>query len=201
MSKLARKILDEFLKIDDSADWKNFTIPADELGLYLADPDVRPVSISPMKLDTSPDTAAKMRDALWNQMVTSFLSVQASEHASLRPGFIGSSLRLQKPELAPKTMNMRGRRPTVEEEGRKLERRLQIATAIISIAKALKNKEQYDCWSAILNSIDRLGAAGMSDDKQVLDTHGQQGIIVYAPVFRHPHFDALFDKVDSTRGC
>ncbi|KAJ3859371.1 hypothetical protein EV359DRAFT_50949, partial [Lentinula novae-zelandiae] len=82
----------------------------------------------------------------------------------------------------------------------KLEQHLQIATAMIGIAKALKNKEQYDCWSAILNSIDRLGAAGMSDDEQVLDTHGQQGIIVYAPVFRHPHFDALFDKVDSTWG-
>lgn len=47
-----------------------------------------------MKLDTSPDTAAKMRDAPWNQMVTSFLSVQASERASLRPGYFGIEERM-----------------------------------------------------------------------------------------------------------
>lgn len=43
-----------------------------------------------MMLDTSADTAAKMRDAPWNQMVVSLLAAQASERASPTPGYFGT---------------------------------------------------------------------------------------------------------------
>ncbi|KAH7871265.1 uncharacterized protein C8R40DRAFT_1024592, partial [Lentinula edodes] len=81
----------------------------------------------------------------------------------------------------------------------KLERRIQIASAMVQIAQALDNEQQYNCWSDILNALSRLGIAGMSDDDEVLDTQGKQGIIVYSPAFRHSQFDELFDKVDMTR--
>ncbi|KAJ3806468.1 hypothetical protein F5876DRAFT_25553, partial [Lentinula aff. lateritia] len=82
----------------------------------------------------------------------------------------------------------------------KVERRLQIATAMMRIAQALNNREQYGCWSEIFDSISRLGTAGMSDDEQISDPQGQHGITVYAPVFRNPYFTELFSKIDSTRG-
>ncbi|KAJ3885560.1 hypothetical protein GG344DRAFT_30663, partial [Lentinula edodes] len=81
----------------------------------------------------------------------------------------------------------------------KLERRVQIAAAMIQIAQARGNEQQYACWSDILESLSRLGIAGMSDDEDVLDTQGKKGIIVYSPGFRHSQFDELFDQVDSTR--
>ncbi|KAJ3854270.1 hypothetical protein EV368DRAFT_63429 [Lentinula lateritia] len=81
----------------------------------------------------------------------------------------------------------------------KLERHIQIASAMVQIAQALDNEQQYNCWSDILNALSRLGIAGMSDDNEVLDTQGKQGIIVYSPAFRHSQFDELFDKVDMTR--
>ncbi|KAJ4475988.1 hypothetical protein C8J55DRAFT_432027, partial [Lentinula edodes] len=82
---------------------------------------------------------------------------------------------------------------------KKLERRLQTAAAMIHIAKVLGNEEQYNCWSEIVTALHRLGIAGTSDDEEVLDSQGQQGIIVYEPAFRHPHFNAVFDQVDATR--
>ncbi|KAJ3744494.1 hypothetical protein DFH05DRAFT_1399118, partial [Lentinula detonsa] len=82
----------------------------------------------------------------------------------------------------------------------KLERRLQIAAAMIRISEALANNEQCDCWTRILDSISQLGTMGMSDDEQILDTQGQHGIVVYSPTFRHSQFDELFNKVDSIRG-
>ncbi|KAJ4474060.1 hypothetical protein C8J55DRAFT_407751, partial [Lentinula edodes] len=81
----------------------------------------------------------------------------------------------------------------------KLERRVQIAAAMIQIAQARGNEQQYACWSDILKSLSRLGIAGMSDDEDVLDTQGKKGIVVYSPGFRHSQFDELFDQVDSTR--
>ncbi|KAJ3933429.1 MAG: hypothetical protein NXY57DRAFT_959925 [Lentinula lateritia] len=90
MSKLARKILDEFLGIDDPANWKAFTVSADELGSYLADPPAYILPVSPMRLDTSLHTAAGMQDSPWNQMVVGLLAGQAAEHASPNPDYYGT---------------------------------------------------------------------------------------------------------------
>ncbi|KAJ3806103.1 hypothetical protein EV368DRAFT_48837, partial [Lentinula lateritia] len=81
----------------------------------------------------------------------------------------------------------------------KFERRLQIASTMVSLARELGNEEQYFCWSQILDSLKRLDVVGMSDDEEVLDIRGQQGIIVYEPAFRNVEFNAVYDRVDSTR--
>ncbi|KAJ3846051.1 hypothetical protein EV368DRAFT_53276 [Lentinula lateritia] len=81
----------------------------------------------------------------------------------------------------------------------KLDRRLQIASVMANLAHTLGNVEQYTCWAHILDSLNRLGVVGMSDDEEALDTQGQQGIIVYEPAFRNPGFNRVYDRVDSTR--
>ncbi|KAJ3722373.1 hypothetical protein C8R42DRAFT_579871 [Lentinula raphanica] len=76
------------------------------------------------------------------------------------------------------------------------ERRLQIATAMITTMENLDNEEEYLRWSEILYSLDQLGVAGTSDSEEVLDTQGRQGVVVYEPNFRHAWFRTLFHEVD-----
>ncbi|KAJ3818304.1 hypothetical protein F5880DRAFT_1491605, partial [Lentinula raphanica] len=77
------------------------------------------------------------------------------------------------------------------------ERRVQIATVMITVTESLNNEAEYMCWSEILYSLDQLGVAGTSDSEDILDTQGQQGVVVYEPNFRNPWFRKLFHEVDS----
>ncbi|KAJ3754124.1 hypothetical protein EV360DRAFT_52219, partial [Lentinula raphanica] len=77
------------------------------------------------------------------------------------------------------------------------ERRIQITTVMITVMESLNNEAEYRCWSEILYSLDQLGVAGTSDSEDVLDTQGQQGVVVYEPKFRHAWFRTLFHEVDS----
>ncbi|KAJ3718761.1 hypothetical protein C8R42DRAFT_585059 [Lentinula raphanica] len=76
------------------------------------------------------------------------------------------------------------------------ERRVQIATVMITVMESLNNEAEYMCWSEILYSLDQLGVAGTSDSEEILDTQGQQGVAVYEPNFRHAWFRTLFHEVD-----
>ncbi|KAJ3978518.1 hypothetical protein F5890DRAFT_1422546, partial [Lentinula detonsa] len=77
------------------------------------------------------------------------------------------------------------------------ERRVKIATTMIMLNHNLPDDEEYQCWSEILYSLDKLGVDGMSDNEEVLDIHGQQGVVTYEPDFRHHQFSILFERVDA----
>ncbi|KAJ3834889.1 hypothetical protein F5878DRAFT_629415 [Lentinula raphanica] len=78
------------------------------------------------------------------------------------------------------------------------ERRTKIATLMITVMQDLADEVEYRRWSEILQSLDRLGVAGTSDSEDIMDTQGQQGVIVYEPNFRHAWFRTLFHEVDRT---
>ncbi|KAJ3887128.1 hypothetical protein GG344DRAFT_69072 [Lentinula edodes] len=152
-------------------------------------------------------------------MVLGLLAGQAAEHASPNPDYYGTHKRtidwtalfneriywifLEVVKARAGVKDYDYERKKIESRRRrahqyKLERRLQTAAAMIHIAKVLGNEEQYNCWSEIVTALHRLGIAGTSNDEEVLDSQGQQGIIVYEPAFCHPHFNAVFDQVDAT---
>ncbi|KAJ3805515.1 hypothetical protein F5876DRAFT_51748 [Lentinula aff. lateritia] len=76
------------------------------------------------------------------------------------------------------------------------ERRVQISTTMMTVARGFGDDEEYHCWSEILYSLDRLGVDGMSDNEEILDSQGQQGIAVYEPDYWNPGFSAVYDRVD-----
>ncbi|KAJ4496412.1 hypothetical protein C8J55DRAFT_554138 [Lentinula edodes] len=200
--KLARKVLNEFLSVDDPSDWRDISVPAGELESFLENPNTYIIQSPPMKLDTSAETAAKMQDAPWNKVVVSFLASVASDRASVDPNYFGTDkgeldwsslfrerlhsifLEVAKSKGGIRDFAYERKKYESQREGCadmyavKLERRVQIAAAMIQIAQARGNEQQYACWSDILKSLSRLGIAGMSDDED---------------------FDELFDQVDSTR--
>ncbi|KAJ3870345.1 hypothetical protein F5051DRAFT_434676, partial [Lentinula edodes] len=208
--KLARQVLRDLINIDDPTEWQEFIVPAEELGLYLADPNVYALPTPPIKLDLSADTAPKMRHSPWNQMVISVLANEASERASLNPVYYGineqtmdwcalfkertSRIFLDVSKAKAGVKDYVYERKKAENRRRrsrqyKLDRRVQIASVMANLAHTLGNVEQYTCWAHILDSLNRLGVVGMSDDEETLDTQGQQGIIVYEPAFRNPGFN------------
>ncbi|KAJ3766488.1 hypothetical protein FB446DRAFT_653726, partial [Lentinula raphanica] len=77
------------------------------------------------------------------------------------------------------------------------DRRIQIASVMITVMQSLNNEAEYLCWSEILYSLDQLGVAGTSDSEDILDTRGRQGVVVYEPKFRHAWFRTLFHEVDN----
>lgn len=94
LQKLARQILKDYLQINDSSNWQHFTVPAGELGNFLADPQSYTFELTPgMKLNTSAPTAANMQNSHWNRVVISLLAAKASERASERAEYYGCDTR------------------------------------------------------------------------------------------------------------
>ncbi|KAJ3927115.1 MAG: hypothetical protein NXY57DRAFT_1042683, partial [Lentinula lateritia] len=92
INKLARIVLKEYLQIDDPSNWQQFTVPAEELGSFLADPHSYELElVSGMKLDTSAKTAHDMRRSPWNQTVISLLAAKASEYALEKSEYYGNN--------------------------------------------------------------------------------------------------------------
>ncbi|KAJ3769390.1 hypothetical protein FB446DRAFT_220815 [Lentinula raphanica] len=170
-----------------------------------------------MKLDTTASMARDMRRSPWNQTVVLVIAAKASQLAATNPEYYGGdtehsgwqkliSDRLYKifldVEKAKKGTRDHDHKAQKERSKRRRlrqythERRIQIATVMITVMENLGNEEEYICWSEILYSLDQLGVAGTSDSEDILDTQGQQGVIVYEPNFRHAWFRTLFHELD-----
>ncbi|KAH7875037.1 hypothetical protein F5879DRAFT_785196, partial [Lentinula edodes] len=79
----------------------------------------------------------------------------------------------------------------------KLQRRLRIASMMLTDCKSSRNEDGVFFWSYILRSLDSLAYTGMSDEETVCDKDNHSLFrIVTDPVSRHPAFRILFRYVD-----
>ncbi|KAJ3925172.1 MAG: hypothetical protein NXY57DRAFT_968242 [Lentinula lateritia] len=194
-------VLKEYLQIDDPSNWQQFTVPAEELGSFLADPHSYELKlVSDMKLDTSAKTAHDMRRSPWNQTVILLLATKASEYASEKSEYYGNDsqevdwrglfinqvyrllLEVMKAKAGVRDNHYEAQKQESKKR-RTHQRHMQIASVMAGIARCVGDNEEYNNWSDILYSLDLLGVAGTSDTEEVLDTQGQQGIIKYEPEF------------------
>ncbi|KAJ3808657.1 hypothetical protein F5876DRAFT_67093 [Lentinula aff. lateritia] len=207
INKLVCMVLKEYLQINDPNDWQQFTVPAKELGSFLADPHSYELKlISDMKLDTSAKTAHNMQCSPGNQTVILLLATRASEYASEKSEYYGNNsqevdwrglfnnwvYRLLLEVMKAKAGVWDNHYEAQKQESKKR----RIASVMAGIACCMGDNKEYNNWSDILYSLDHLGIASTSDTEEVFNTQGQQGIIKYEPDFHNSQFNILFDTVD-----
>lgn len=69
---------------------------------------------------------------------------------------------------------------------------------MVDYCRSQSDHESVTYWSHIIQALDHLTLAGMSDDEETVDAEGKKGIMVFSPAFRAQFYDELFDTVDQT---
>lgn len=69
---------------------------------------------------------------------------------------------------------------------------------MIDYSRGQLDHESVAYWSHVIQALDYLTLAGMSDDEETVDREGNKGVMVFSPAFRAQLYDELFDAVDQT---